>query len=200
MLAAGWSHAPRDKILRLIAWRPPRLRRLPSPDLVGQTVSRLREGLSLRTDSYIRSSGANLGAIVVGNGGLTGVHTVLKPGPDDDFQWPIGIDAPHKPFPHDRWDTDRDEDPLPGAKFAFKSYELKLLVTLAHCFRGTKTFSDLPMIPLEIADLINRQGGLQEWPRNSESRLERFRKIVEEQEKGTNLRSKSELRRRGKRR
>ena len=35
---------------------------------------------------------------------------------------------------------------------------------------------------------------------HSESRLERFRKIVEEQEKGTNLRSKSELRRRGKRR
>ena len=83
-------------------------------DLVGQTVSRLREGLSLRTDSYIRSSGANLGAIVVGNGGLTGVHTVLKPGPDDDFQWPIGIDAPHKPFPHDRWDTDRDEDHCRG--------------------------------------------------------------------------------------
>jgi hypothetical protein len=122
------------------------------------------------------SSARTSGAIVVGSGGLTGVHTILKPGPDDDFQWPIGTDAPHKPFPHDRWDTDRDEGPFPGAKFAFKSYELKLLVTLAHCFRGTKTFADLPMIPVEMADLIIRQSGLQEWLRGEAPMKEKPRR------------------------
>jgi hypothetical protein len=120
----------------------------------------------------------------MGRAGLSGVHTILTPGPDDTFVWPFGIDAPHKPFPHNRWDTDQDEEPFPSAKFAFMSYEFKLLAALAHCCRGKKTFADLPMIPVEMARLIMRQGGLEAWlhsPRN----VERFTKILDEQEKGT---------------
>src|SRR5208282_2492283 len=136
----------------------------------------------------------NRGAIAVGRAGLTGVHTVLKPGPDEGLLWPFVIDAPHKPFQHRRWATDRDEEPFPGAKSAFRSYEMKLLAALAQCFRGQKTFADLLMIPVEMAEMIIRQGGLQAWVCRSERRLERFRKIVDEQEEGTTLLPKSDLR------
>ncbi len=129
----------------------------------------------------------------MGKGGLSGVHTILKPGPDEEFIWPFVMDAPRKPFQHGRWDTDRGEEPFPGATVAFKPYEMKLLAALAQCYRGKKTFADLPMIPIEMADLIIRQGGLQEWLRRSRRRVERFRKFVDEQEKGTKLRSKSTL-------
>jgi hypothetical protein len=127
----------------------------------------------------------------VGNGGLSGVHTILKPGPDEDFLWPVVIETPHKPDEHKRWHD--DWEPFPGAKFAFRPYELKLLAALAQCHRGKKTFADLPMIPVEMADLIIRQGGLQAWLCRSEYRLARFWKIVEEQKKATKLLSKSEL-------
>lgn len=126
-------------------------------------------------------------------GGLSGVHTILKPGPDGHFLWPPEIEDPYRPFPHERWDTDQDEEPFPGALFAFKPSEFKLLAALAQCFRGKKTFADLPMIPVEMADLIIRQGGLQEWLRRSPKRVERFRKIVDEQQKGTTLVPKSAL-------
>lgn len=60
------------------------------------------------------------------------VCTILTPGPDDDFMWLSEIEAPRKPFPNSTWDTDRDEDPLPPAKFNFKPYEMKLLAALGH--------------------------------------------------------------------
>jgi len=127
----------------------------------------------------------------LGKGGLSGVHTILKPGPDEEFIWPFVMDAPRKPFQHGRWDTDRGEEPFPGATVAFKPYEMKLLAALAQCYRGKKTFADLPMIPIEMADLIIRQGGLHAWVCRTESRLNRFRKILDEQEKGTTLLPKS---------
>jgi hypothetical protein len=136
----------------------------------------------------------------MGKGGLTGVSTILKPGPDGEFIWPQVIEEPHKPFPHDRWDDDR-EAPLPRAMFDFKEYEMKLLAALAQCYRGAKTFADLPMIPVQMADVIMREGCLQEWLRRSPRRVERFWKIVEDQEKGTKLLPKSAVRgRRRKRR
>ena len=36
------------------------------------------------------------------------------------------------------------KEPFPGAKVAFKPYEMKLLAALAQCYRGKKTFADLP--------------------------------------------------------
>jgi hypothetical protein len=132
----------------------------------------------------------------MGKAGLSGVHTILKPGPDEGFLWPIAIDAPHKQFPRRRWDDDQDEEPFPQGRYDFKEYEFKLLAALAQCYRGQKTFADLPMIPVEMADLIIRQGGLQAWLQRSEHRLARFRKIAEDQEKGTKLLPKSAVRRR----
>ncbi len=131
----------------------------------------------------------------MGRGGLTGVHTILKPGPDDDFIWPPAIEVPQKLFPHHTWDTNGDEDPLPPAKFNFKPYEMKLLAALAQCYRGKKTFADLPMIPVEMADLNIRDGGVQEWLRRSPRRVERFWKFVNEQEKGPTFMPKSAPRR-----
>lgn len=127
----------------------------------------------------------------MGKGGLSGVHTILIPGPDGQFLWPPEIEKHSQPFPHERWDMDRDEEPFPGALFAFRQYEFKLLAALAQCYRGKKTFGDLPMIPVEMADLIIRQGGLQGWLRRNPRRVERFKKIVDEQEKGTTLLPKS---------
>ena len=128
----------------------------------------------------------------MGRAGLTGVSTILKPGPDGEFIWPRVIED--KPFEHERWDENRGA-PLPRPKFDFKEYEMKLLAALAQCYRGTQTFADLPMIPVEMANLIMREGSLQEWLRRSPRRVERFWKFVNGQEKGPNLLPKSALRR-----
>jgi len=134
----------------------------------------------------------------MGRAGLTGVSTILKPGPDGEFIWPHVIEEPHKPFQHDRWDKDH-EPRLPPPTFDFKEYEMKLLAALAQCYRGKQTFANLPMFPLLMADLIVREGSLQEWLRHNPRRVKRFWKFVEDQEKGPKLRPKSDLRRRRRR-
>lgn len=51
------------------------------------------------------------------------------------------------------------------------------------------------MIPVEMAELIVRKGGLQEWLRRNPRRVERFWEFVNDQEKGTTLLPKSAQRR-----
>ena len=58
-----------------------------------------------------------------------------------------------------------------AAGIRLQDYEFKLLAALAQCYRGKKTFADLPMIPIEMADLIIRQGGLQTWLCGAEYRV-----------------------------
>jgi hypothetical protein len=78
------------------------------------------------------------------------------------------------------------------SEFGFKKYELKLLAALAQCYRGKISFNQLPMIPVQMAELIIRAGGLAEWMNSHERRLKRFWDMVREQSKdGPKLRSPS---------
>jgi hypothetical protein len=43
------------------------------------------------------------------------------------------------------------------------------------------------LIPVQMADLIIREGSFQEWLRRSPRRVERFWKFVDGQEKGPNI-------------
>ena len=91
----------------------------------------------------------------------------------------------------ERWSANRENDDLSAAsEFAFKKYELKLLAALARCYRGKIGFEKLPMIPLRMAELIIRAGGLGEWMNRDEKRLKRFWDMVREQSKeGPKLKS-----------
>jgi hypothetical protein len=103
-----------------------------------------------------------------GKTGLTGVHTILRIG-KDGWIWP----PENEPFPelHERFSPNPRSDDLSAAsEFAFKRYELKLLAALAQCYRGKIGLDKLPMIPLRMAELIIRAGGLGEWMNRDEKR------------------------------
>src|SRR6516164_4405896 len=112
-------------------------------------------------------------------GGLTGVHTILKPGPDEDFAWPPDDEEVRAPRPHKVWSPDKNEKPLPPPQFDFKNYERRLLAALAHRYRGEPT--PLPMIPVAMADWIIGVGGLDAWLNRDPHRVKRFWEILDRQ-------------------
>jgi hypothetical protein len=115
----------------------------------------------------------------LGKAGLTGFHTILRTG-EDGWIWP----PENEPFPepHKRWSANTSSDDLSTpSEFAFKEYELQLLAALAQCYRGKVGFDRLPMIPVGMAELIIRAGGLGEWMNRDEKRLKRFWDMVREQ-------------------
>ena len=117
----------------------------------------------------------------MGKAGLAGVHTILRIGADG-WIWP----PENEPFPvpHKRRSSNPPSDDLSTpSEFAFKEYELKLLAALAQCYRGKIGFDRLPMIPIRMAELIIRAGGLGEWMNRDEKRLKRFWDMVREQSK-----------------
>jgi hypothetical protein len=130
----------------------------------------------------------------LGNAGLTGFHTILRPG-EDGLTWP----PENQPFPtsRNRWSANPpSDDLLTASEFAFKKYELRLLAALAQCYRGKIGFDGLPMIPIGMAKLIIRAGGLGDWMNQDEKRLKRFWDMVREQSKdGPKLKPISQPRR-----
>ncbi len=124
----------------------------------------------------------------MGKAGLTGVHAILRIG-EAGWIWPPENEP--CPTPHKRWSANTQNDDLSAAsEFGFKMYELKLLAALAQCYRGKIGFEKLPMIPMRLAELIIRAGGLGEWMNRDEKRLKRFWDKVREQSKdGPKLKS-----------
>jgi hypothetical protein len=115
----------------------------------------------------------------LGKAGLAGVHTILRIG-KDGWIWP----PENEPFPepHKRFSPNKQSDDLSAvSEFGFKRYELKLLAALAQCYRGKIGLEKLPMIPVRMAELIIRAGGLGEWMNRDEKRLKRFWNMVREQ-------------------
>jgi hypothetical protein len=130
----------------------------------------------------------------LGKAGLTGVHTILRIG-KDGWIWP----PENEPFPapHGRWAVNGECDDLSAAsEFDFKEHEFRLLAALAQCYRRKIDLEELPMIPIRMAELINRAGGLGEWMNRNEKRLKLFWDMVREQSKeGSKLKSTRRRRR-----
>ena len=119
-------------------------------------------------------------------GGLTGVHTILGPGPDEDFAWPPDDEGTRGPPPRKVWSPDKDVPPLPPPQFDFKDYADSLLAALAHRYRGKATA--LPMIRMAMAEWIIAAGGLESWLNRDLHRVKRFWEMVDRQGKPTTLR------------
>jgi len=111
---------------------------------------------------------------------LQGVHSIVKYDEDGRTVWPQE-EQEHRPAPRKPWSADKAEPPLPPAQFAFKRYEFALLAAFARCHRGRATLKELPAIPVDMADLILRHGGLSQWIDGDEKRRNRFWEMVRAQ-------------------
>ena len=118
----------------------------------------------------------------MGKAGLLGVHTIVVFDQDGNTVWPQE-ESEWRPKPRPRWGADKDAGPLSVPKFDFKTYEFALLAAFAKCHRGQATTKQLPMIPLQMANLILRHGGLTEWINSDQKRLKRFWSMVAAQSK-----------------
>lgn len=108
---------------------------------------------------------------------LQGVHSAVKYDQDGRTVWPVE-EGEWRPKPRKTWSVGANDAPLEPPKFDFKEYEYKLLAAYARCYRGQATPKDLPMIPVDMAILIIRDGGLTDWIEGKESRLKRFWEMV----------------------